>query len=261
MIGSTRCRQGKTNLPRGRSGRWDFPPGKGILPFMSPNPLSFALILAIAGAAAAQPACHAPESRQSADQGGQHVPECSLLTYAEYPPTSGAHFGNIWANPGTYHSVVNAGYWLHSAEHGSVIFLLNCRSNPDCAADFARFQAIADAFPTDSVCAYTKYKHRIVITGDTLITTRYAAVAWDWSLKSDCFDSAAFAGFLKSHYAQAPEDICGFGTDFSGTGWCNGPLALAAPRKPARTADRTWRAALWPGLPANIRPDGKTNMP
>jgi len=227
---------------------------------MTPMYLPFALILAFAGTAAAQ-TCHAPESRQFADQGGPHVAECTELSYAQYPPTSGRHFDGIWANPGTYRFVVNTGYWLHSAEHGSVIFLINCRLDPDCGVDYGRLQAIADAFPNDPVCAGTRYKHRIVISADTLITTRYAAVAWDWSLESDCFDSTAFAGFLKAHYAQAPEDICGFGTDFTGTGWCNGPLALKAPRTPARKAARTWHASFWPGLPENVRPDGKNLKP
>lgn len=220
----------------------------------------FALaVIACAGSAAAQTACHAPADSQFADQGGQHVAECSPLSPSRYPPTSGPHFP-IWANPGTYHAVVNAGYWLHSAEHGSVIFLINCHRDPDCEADFGRFQAIADAFPSDPECS-AQDKHRIVISGDTTITTRYAAVAWNWSLQSDCLDSAAFAGFLKNHYGHATEDFCGGGTNFTGTGWCNGPLALAAQRTPARKADRTWRAALWPGLPENVRPDGRNLKP
>lgn len=217
-----------------------------------------ALILAYAGAAA-QTVCHAPAENQFPDLGGPHVTECSALPVSHYPPTSGAHFP-IWANPGTYHAVVNAGYWLHAAEHGSVIFLINCHLDPDCEADFARFQAIADAFPLDTACT-AQEKHRIVISGDTLITTRYAAVAWNWSLLSDCLDSAAFAKFLKDHYAQTYEDFCGGGTNFTGTGWCNAPLALTPARSPMRKADRTWRAALWPGLPESVRPDGKTLRP
>jgi hypothetical protein len=232
-----------------------FPAPKKHLDRMKPMHLPFALILSFAGAAAGQ-TCHAPESRQFADQGGQHVAECSALTPSHYPPTSGPHFP-VWANPGTYHAIINAGYWLHSAEHGSVIFLINCQRVRDCDADFSRFQAIADAFPFDSACS-AQDKHRIVISADTLITTGYAAVAWDWSLESDCFDSTAFAGFLKAHYAHATEDICGGGTNFPGTGWCNGLLALKAPRSSARKAARTWRAALWPGLPENVRPDGKS---
>lgn len=220
------------------------------------RPLSI-LILAFAAAAAAQTACQAPAARQFPDEGGDHVAECAALSPSHYPPTSGAHFGTVWANPGAYRFVVNPGYWLHAAEHGAVIFLINCHLSPDCAADYGRFQAIADAYPSDPICS-AKDKHRIVISADTTITTRYAAVAWDWSLGSDCLDSAAFAAFLKAHYAHATEDICGGGTNFPGTGWCNGPLALAAPRMRARKAARTWRAALWPRLPGNVRPDGRS---
>jgi hypothetical protein len=221
-----------------------------------------ALLLAGTVAAAAQTDCHAPAENQFPDLGGPHVTECSTLPISQYPPTSGAHF-DIWANPGTYHAVVNAGYWLHAAEHGSVIFLINCHRDPDCEADFGRFQAIADAFPLDTACS-AHDKHRIIISGDTLITTRYAAVAWNWNLLSDCLDSAAFAGFLKNHYAHPPspnENFCGGGTNFTGSGWCNAPLALAPARSPARKAARTWRAALWPGLPENVRPDGKSLRP
>ena len=229
---------------------------------MIPFRLFSAVVLACTGAAVAQTACHAPAENQFPDLGGPHVTECSALPISHYPPTSGAHFP-IWANPGTYHALVNAGYWLHAAEHGSVIFLINCHLDPDCEGDFARFQAIADAFPLDTACT-AQEKHRIVISGDTLITTRYAAVAWNWSLLSDCLDTAAFAKFLKDHYAQTYEDFCGGGTNFTGSGWCNAPLALAPARSPARRpkpAARTWRAALWPGLPEDIRPDGKSIRP
>ena len=214
------------------------------------------VILVCACAVAAQN-CEAPSAREFGDEGGTHVAACSDLAPKHYPPTSGPHFP-VWANPGVYKSVMNAGYWLHSAEHGSVIFLINCHLAPDCLGDFVRFQAIADAYPADPACEHGE-KHRIVIAGDTSITTRYAAVAWNWSLESDCLDTAAFAGFLRDRYNQAPEDICGYGTDFPGTGWCNASLSLARPqaRMPARTSGRTGRIALWPGLPEDLRPDGK----
>jgi hypothetical protein len=221
-----------------------------------------AVVAACAGTVFAQNACQAPAARQFADEGGPHAPECSPLSPSHYPPTSGLHFDGIWANPGTYKFVVNPGYWLHSAEHGSVMFLINCHRAPDCLADFDRFQAIADAYPNDPACTRGE-KHRIVIAGDTMITKRYAAVAWNWSLESDCLDSAAFAGFLNAHYAKTFEDFCGGGTAFPGSGWCNAPLALKRPegRSPARKPGRTWRAVLWPGLPENVRPDGRSVGP
>jgi hypothetical protein len=224
-------------------------------------PYALGLLAVCSGPAFAQEACHAPAALQFADEGGPHVEECSALSPAHYPPTSGAHFP-VWADPGTYKSVINPGYWLHSAEHGSVIFLINCHRAPDCLADFDRFQAIADAFPDDPACEQGE-KHRIVIAGDTTITTRYAAVAWNWSLGSDCLDSAAFAGFLKAHYAKSSEDFCGGGTTFPGSGWCNAPLALERPPAKASRArvDRARPRALWPGLPDYVRPDGRNTEP
>jgi hypothetical protein len=222
-----------------------------------------AVLLLCADAARAQSACGAPAARQFADEGGPHVDLCSALNPDHYPPTSGAHYP-IWADPGAYRAVINPGYWLHSAEHGAVVFLINCRLDPECQADFGRFQAIADAFPDDPACG-DALRHRIIITGDTIITTKYAAVAWNWSLESDCFDSSAFAGFLAAHYNQAPEDICGGGTDFTGTGTCNAPLSLARPWRAERdggaSARNDRKAAMgpgWPGLPPDIRPDGRS---
>lgn len=209
------------------------------------------------GTAGAQTTCTAPAPKQFADEGGPHVAQCSELKPSHYPPTSGEHYP-VWAMPGTYKAIVNPGNWLHAAEHGAIIFLINCQKTPgDCQGDFAKLQAIADAFPRDSSCT-AKDNHRIIISGDSVITTRFAALAWNWSLLSDCLDSAAFAAFMNAHYNKAPEDICGGGTDFSGAGWCNGPLSLRERPKPsARKADRSWHAALWPGLPADVRPDGR----
>jgi hypothetical protein len=212
--------------------------------------------LLLAGTVSAQTACTAPSPKQFADEGGPHVDQCSALNPSHYPPTSGPHYGE-WAKPGAYKAIINSGNWLHAAEHGAVIFLINCRLPGDCLGDFAKLQAIADAYPRDNSCSATD-NHRIIISGDSIITTRFAAVAWNWSLLSDCLDSAAFAGFLAAHYNRAPEDICGGGTDFSGTGWCNGPLALRErPKAIPRRADHTWRAALWPNLPQDVRPDGR----
>jgi hypothetical protein len=106
-----------------------------------------------------------------------------------------------------------------------VVLLLNPKTVGDNKADFAKLKALADAFPQDSSCD-AKTKHRIVVAGDTAMDTRFAAVAWGWSLKSDCLDSAAFAAFMKDHYGKGPEDLCINGTDFSGQGYCVEPMAL-----------------------------------
>ena len=193
--------------------------------------LSILLTLLGLGRAAAQGTCEAPAPQSFPVDASPHVEQCSPLKPSHYPPTSGPHYP-YWASPGTYDSVISVGNWLHALEHGAVVFLINCHTPGDCRADMARLKAIADDYPHDPACS-AKDNHRILISGDTLITTRYAVVAWNWSLASDCLDSAAFAVFLKAHYAHASENICGSGTDFkdttgfSGITWCNAPLAIA----------------------------------
>ncbi len=210
---------------------------------------SLACLFLCLGRAWSQGACQAPAPLQFADEGGPHVALCSPLQFSHYPPTSGKHYP-YWASPGAYDSVINAGNWLHAAEHGAVVFLINCHTAGDCHSDFAQLKKIADEYPHDPICN-VKDNHRIIITGDTLITTRYAVVAWDWSLSSDCLDTAAFAVFLKAHYAHAPENICGFGTDFKdtvgfyGITWCNQPLAIATQRSTPAVA--RGERILWQG--------------
>jgi hypothetical protein len=171
----------------------------------------------------AQPgACQAPSPVQHAIENSEHVPNCIPISFSHYPPTSGHHYDS-WAKFQTFKFVVNTGYYLHSAEHGAVVLLINCQTAGNCEDDFVRLQRIADAVPADPLCDIAT-KHRIVITEDTLIHTRFAAIAWGWSLESNCLDSAGFAEFIKAHYAHGSENLCGGGTDFTGSGWCNAPL-------------------------------------
>jgi hypothetical protein len=171
------------------------------------------------------------------------------LTFPHYPPTSGTHYP-AWANYRTFRFAVNPGYYVHSLEHGAIVFLVNCQKPGDCDGDYARLQRIADAVPQDSLCD-TLTRHRIVIAGDTTMPSRFAAVAWGWSLETDCIDSAAFAAFVAAHYAQGPENICNAGTNFSGEGWCNAPVGLQGKGStaeylpaPARGSRVLWRGTL-----------------
>ncbi|MEO7425323.1 MAG: DUF3105 domain-containing protein [Fibrobacteria bacterium] len=155
----------------------------------------------------------APPPASHALQSGVHVAVCSPLSFSEYPPTSGKHYP-VWGDYKTYASVLAPGFYVHDMEHGGVVFLINCRTAGNCPADMARLQTIADAYPADPLCDAAT-KHRIVIAQDTLIPTRFAALAWGWSLPSDCFDSTAFQGFLAAHYAQGPEDLCDENPEFA----------------------------------------------
>jgi hypothetical protein len=195
----------------------------------------------------AQETCQAPAAVEHDIETSTHIPNCSETSFTHYPPTSGTHFP-AWANFRTFNFVVNPGYYVHSLEHGAIVFLVNCKKPGDCGDDFARLQRIAGAAPQDSLCE-SPTRNRIVIAEDTVMQSRFAALAWGWSLESDCIDSVAFAAFIQAHYAQGPENICYSGTDFAGEGWCNAPTDLRPGRSPADFGGKASGGArlLWKG--------------
>lgn len=190
-----------------------------------------ALASSLALPLSAQETCQAPAAAHHDIEPSEHIPNCSQTSFTHYPPTSGTHYP-AWADFRSFKFVVNPGYYVHSLEHGAIVLLVNCKRPGDCDEDFARLQDIADAVPGDSLCD-TATRHRIVVAEDTAMETRFAALAWGWSLESDCIDSAAIAAFIQAHYGQGPEDICFNGTAFAGEGWCNAPSDLRTGRSPA----------------------------
>ena len=143
-----------------------------------------------------------------------HIAQCSPVGYSTNPPTSGPHYG-LWASWRAYADRVPRGFWVHNLEHGGVVVAYNCPTG--CAAEVAALTAFLDARPVDPLCV-APIRNRFVVTPDPLLDTRFAASAWGWSLRSDCFDLAALGSFIDAHYAQAPENFCtdGFDPTFPG---------------------------------------------
>jgi hypothetical protein len=146
-------------------------------------------------------------------EGNLHMPVCSPLVYGTNPPSSGDHYP-IWAAYRTYTKPFLPGFWVHSLEHGTVVISYNCSDG--CPSDVARIQAFIDALPAD--CAGPP--RRIILLPNPQLDVRFAASAWGFTLKSECFDRAAFAEFVAAHYNHAPEAICANGLDplTAGTG-------------------------------------------
>lgn len=144
-----------------------------------------------------------------------HVAECSPLTWGSNPPASGNHYP-VWAAFKTYDQPVPRGYYVHDLEHGAVVFTYNC---PDgCADEVAAMQAIIDAKAADPLCENMPAKNRLVLTPDPKLDARFAASAWGWLIKGDCFDALAFTSFMLDHYGQGPEVLCIDGTDVIANG-------------------------------------------
>ena len=140
------------------------------------------------------------------EEGFEHIPCTSPATYLTEPPSSGNHYP-IWAAYQTYSSPVPWGNLVHSLEHGAIVIVYNCPT--DCSDELARAQAWIDALPADPTCG----SNRIVLAPDPTLDVRFAASAWTWTLRADCFDDAAFTQFFQDHYNQGRELICGGGAN------------------------------------------------
>jgi hypothetical protein len=96
---------------------------------------------------------------------------------------------------------------VHSLEHGAVVITYNCPGG--CTAEVAAAQSFVDGLPAD--CGLMA--RRVILTPDPDLDVRFAASAWGFTLRANCFDRNAFADFFNAHYDHAPESICGGGTD------------------------------------------------
>ena len=144
-----------------------------------------------------------------------HIPCTSPAVYLTEPPSSGDHYQN-WAAYQTYTSPVPWGNLVHCLEHGAIVIVYNCPTG--CDDEVARAQAWIDALPPDPNCGTNK----IVLAPDPTLDVRFAASAWTWTLRSDCFDEAAFTQFFQDHYNRSYEPVCGGGAN-TPDGWCPPP--------------------------------------
>ena len=149
--------------------------------------------------------------------GHQHVPDCSPVTYASNPPSSGPHYPD-WAMYKTYAAPVPWGFLVHCLEHGAIDIVYDCADG--CPDEVAQAQALIDGLSPDQACGAAM---KIVLAPDPSLDVRWAASAWTWTLRASCFDKEAFASFIAAYY-QGPdtEAACKRGLDSSASGWCPG---------------------------------------
>jgi hypothetical protein len=156
---------------------------------------------------------------QHANEGANHIACTSVTNYQTDPPSSGNHFG-CWPEYRTYDVPVPWGNLVHGLEHGAVIIVYNC-GDAGCPEEVARAQAFIDTLPLDgaSGCATTR---RVILAPDPTLSVRWAATAWTWTLRADCFDETAFGQFYADHYDHAPESICSAGAPYANL--CDGVI-------------------------------------
>ena len=136
------------------------------------------------------------------DEGAQHIACTTPATYLTTPPSSGNHFPR-WPNAGTYDAAIPWGNLVHFMEHGGVVIAYNCGA-AGCTDELARAQAFVAGI-ADAACTPA----RVIMMPDPTLDVRWAAAAWTWTLRAECFDDVAFTQFVADHLGHGLEAVCG----------------------------------------------------
>jgi hypothetical protein len=133
-------------------------------------------------------------------EGATHVPEPTPITYQANPPASGPHWP-LWQMPwGVYANELPRERWVHNLEHGGIVLLYDCPTG--CDDVVAQLINIRDATPPD------RYnEQRFIITPDSVMPHRVAALAWGWRWQGDAVDATTIRCFVNARYDRGPESI------------------------------------------------------
>jgi hypothetical protein len=129
-----------------------------------------------------------------------HVAEPTMVTYQANPPASGMHWP-MWQEPwGAYPNGLPRERWVHNLEHGGVVLLYHCPTG--CDDVVPALTALLNATPPDRF-----NEVRILITPDSLMPRKVAAVAWGFRWQGDAVDANAIRCFIDARYDRAPESL------------------------------------------------------
>ena len=136
-----------------------------------------------------------------ADEGRNHVPEGSAITYKTNPPASGPHYPSPkpW---GFYSDTVAPGYWVHNLEHGGIVVLYDCPSG--CPDVVDQLKQAVDTFPKDK---YNEVKLLVTPYSGLPNNAKVMAVAWDFQKSYQTFDLNQVLAFYNDHVDKSPEDV------------------------------------------------------
>ena len=155
------------------------------------------VVLALVGLAAVANA----QGRQIGDEGQTHIPNGQSGVYtAPYPPTSGQHWGNTWAEWEMYDDPIPPEVFVHNLEHGGIVLLYRCDTPcPDTVAE------LRDLYRTFPRAKHGKVK--MVVAPDLKIRTPFAILAWAWLDELGSFDRDRLLRFYRAYVDHGPEDV------------------------------------------------------
>ncbi len=157
------------------------------------------IILGVVGFFIVQNATRPLPGRPVADEGRDHVPQGSPITYKHIPPASGPHYP-VALRPGVYTEPQPEGNWVHSLEHGYVVILYSC---PDGCPDLV--QQLRDFYENAPKSGRYGYQ-KLVVAPYPGLEHRVAAIAWDRIDEMDQFDRERLLTFYRAFLDRGPED-------------------------------------------------------
>jgi hypothetical protein len=130
-------------------------------------------------------------------EGQTHVDPPATVSYRDNPPASGNHYPvpAPWGM-GTYQRE----QWVHNLEHGGIVLLYKCPTA--CDAEVLQLLNLRAARHVDQF-----NEVRILITPDSAMPHKFAAIAWGWRWQGDAIDAAELNCFIDARYDKAPESI------------------------------------------------------
>ncbi len=141
-------------------------------------------------------ACNAVERTFQTMSIVHHNP-CEPIAVHTNPPAWGDHY-TLYPQFGIYDYAIPRGFYVHSIEHGGVVFTYSCT---DCADEVNAVKAlIAENEPDPACCTAAgcaaDVTNQISLTPDPGIPSRWAASSWGATLTADCFEHDVFQNFI-----------------------------------------------------------------
>lgn len=140
---------------------------------------------------------HLADVTERPGQGRDHVEPGTEIEYANYPPTSGTHYGTTVA-AGFYEDPKPLGAIVHSLEHGAVVIYYEQGSLSDTATADLRDYAETHTGTWDSVI--------VMPYGRENPESTYALTAWRHVLRRDTYDEDVVRSFIAEYLGRGPEN-------------------------------------------------------
>ncbi len=140
------------------------------------------------------------QGRQMPDAGQVHIPMGDRGVYATYPPTSGQHWGETWADWTMYDRPLPPEEYVHNLEHGGIVLLYRC--DKPCPDLVKQLRQLYTTFPHAK-----NGKVKMVVAPDPKIKTPIAILAWTWIDELPRLDRDRLLRFYRAHVDQGPEDV------------------------------------------------------